>query len=467
MKKFLDDDFLLETETAKVLYHNYAAKMPIIDYHNHLDPKAIYENGKFENLQEAWLGGDHYKWRALRANGVHEEEITGKADAKVKFDRWAETVPYLIGNPLYSWTHLELQRYFGIEDNLSPKTGDKIYVKVNELLQKDEFSIRSLLKKMNVTHLCTTDDPADSLEYHKKLKEEGFEIQVLPTFRPEKAMRIDLDEFMEYIKNLSKVSDVEINSYDDLVNALYNRIDYFAKVGGLISDHSLETSIFSSYDVSASNDIFKKKIEGMRISEDEATLFKGTLLIDLGKKYKEKNWTMQIHIGAMRNNSKKMCEKLGADHGFDSMDDFNYAPQISKLLNILDYEDNLPKTVIYSLNGTKDNFMLATLAGDFQRAPYRGKVQFGAAWWFMDHKMGMIEQMDTLASVGVLPTFIGMLTDSRSFLSFPRHEYFRRLLCNFLGNIVENGEYPDDIEFVGKMVEDICYNNVKEYIGFK
>lgn len=466
MKNFLDEDFLLKSETAKVLYHNYAAKMPIIDYHNHLDPKAIYEDEKFENLQEAWLGGDHYKWRALRANGVSEEEITGKAEAKVKFDRWAETVPYLIGNPLYAWTHLELRRYFGIEENLSPKTSDKIYDKVNNLLQKDEFSVRSLLKRMDITHLCTTDDPADSLEYHKKLKEEGFDIQVLPTFRPEKAMRIDLDDFMDYIAKLSEVSGIKINSYNTLLTALYQRVDYFVEVGGLLSDHSLETSIFSEYDVEASNRIFKKKAEGLEISEEESTVFKGTLLVDLGKKYNECNWTMQLHIGALRNNSKRMYKKLGADHGFDSMDDFNYAPQISKLLNILDYEDSLPKTVIYSLNGSKDNFMLATMAGNFQQSPHRGKVQLGAAWWFMDHKMGMMDQMETLASVGVLPTFIGMLTDSRSFLSFPRHEYFRRLLCNFLGDLVESGEYPQDIEFVGKMVEDICYHNAKKYIGF-
>ena len=277
MKNFLDEDFLLKSETAKVLYHNYAAKMPIIDYHNHLDPKAIYEDEKFKNLQEAWLGGDHYKWRALRANGVSEEEITGKAEAKVKFDRWAETVPYLIGNPLYAWTHLELRRYFGIEENLSPKTSDEIYDKVNNLLQKDEFSVRSLLKRMDITHLSTTDDPADSLKYHKKLKEEGFEIQVLPTFRPEKAMRIDLDSFMDYIAKLSEVSGIEINSYNALLAALCQRVDYFVKAGGLLSDHSLETSIFSEYDVDASNRIFKKKAEGIEKSQEAATVLKWTL----------------------------------------------------------------------------------------------------------------------------------------------------------------------------------------------
>lgn len=374
MKKFLDRDFLLDTETAKTLYHDYAAKMTIIDYHNHLDPKAIYEDDKFDNLQEAWLGGDHYKWRVLRANGVMEEEITGNADPKVKFDRWAETVPFLIGNPLYPWTHLELRRYFGIEENLSLKTSDEIYEKANTLLKTDEFSVRKLLKKMNVTHLCTTDDPIDDLKYHKLLKEESFETQVLPTFRPEKAMRIDLEGFTEYTKKLSEVCDLEISDYDSFLQALYKRVDYFKEAGGLLSDHSLEGSIFSEYNKESADRIFKKKMQGNFITKEEATLFKGTLLIDLGKKYRACDWTMQLHIGALRNNSQRMFEKLGADYGFDSMDDFNYAAELSSLLKILDKDDELPRTVLYSLNGSKDNYMLATLAGDFQQGPDRGKV---------------------------------------------------------------------------------------------
>lgn len=348
--------------------------MTIIDYHNHLDPKAIYEDDKFDNLQEAWLGGDHYKWRVLRANGVMEEEITGNADPKVKFDRWAETVPFLIGNPLYPWTHLELRRYFGIEENLSLKTSDEIYEKANTLLKTDEFSVRKLLKKMNVTHLCTTDDPFDDLKYHKLLKEESFETQVLPTFRPEKAMRIDLEGFTEYTKKLSEVCDLEISDYDSFLQALYKRVDYFKEAGGLLSDHSLEGSIFSEYNKESADRIFKKKMQGNFITKEEATLFKGTLLIDLGKKYRACDWTMQLHIGALRNNSQRMFEKLGADYGFDSRDDFNYAAELSCLLKILDKDDELPRTVLYSLNGSKDNYMLATLAGDFQQGPDRGKV---------------------------------------------------------------------------------------------
>ena len=465
MKKFMDKDFLLETETAKVLYHDHAAKMPICDFHNHLNVQEIYEDKVFNDIGEIWLGGDHYKWRALRTNGIKEEYVTGKeVSFQEKFSKWAETIPYTFGNPLYHWTHLELQRYFGIEEPLSPKTEKEIYEKCNQMLNTKEFSVRNLLRMMNITVLCSTDDPADDLRYHKALKEDGFEIQVLPTFRPDKALGIDKADFAEYIAKLSEVVGYEIDSIETLKKALEERINYFAEVGCRVSDHGLDENLYikASEEVDA---IFKKALAGEKLTAEEIKKFKGNVLVFLGSHYHKRNWTMQLHIGAVRNNSTRMFEKLGPDAGFDSIDDICYAKELSALLNAMDYNAELPKTILYCLNA-KDNEMLASMAGNFQDGSCKGKVQFGAAWWFLDQKRGMEAQLDVLSQIGLLSAFVGMLTDSRSFLSFPRHEYFRRILCNYIGNLVENGEYPADMEFLGQMVENICYNNAMEYFGF-
>lgn len=465
MKKFMDEDFLLETESAKVLYHKYAKNMPIIDFHNHLSPKEIYENENFENISKAWLGGDHYKWRLMRAFGIEEEYITGNGSDEDKFEKWSETVPYTLGNPLYHWTHLELQRYFNIEETLSPKSKDSIYKKTNDKLQKEDFKVRNLLVKMKVKGMGTTDDPIDDLKYHKLLRDENFEIDTRPTFRPEKIVSIEKNGFLEYLNKLSEVVGYEIDSLDDLEKAVTDRVEYFDSVGCKASDNSLDDKIYLETTKEEVEIILKKRINNEEITEDERTAYKGYFLEYLGREYAKHDWVMQLHVGALRNNSQRMFEKLGADHGFDSMDDFNYAKQLSGLLNALDYTNELPKTVLYCMNG-KDYGMLASLAGDFQDSSHRGKIQFGSAWWFLDTKRGMEEQIETLASMGLLSTFIGMLTDSRSFLSFPRHEYFRRILCNIVGKLVNNGEYPNDIEFVGQIIQDICYNNAKEYFGY-
>ena len=463
MKTFMGKNFLLDTETAKTLYHEHAARMPIIDYHNHLSPREIYEDLQYANLSQVWLGGDHYKWRALRANGVPEEGITGDAPAREKFENWAKTVPALFHNPLYHWTHLELQRYFDIEEPLSPKTMDHVWEVCNAKLNTKDFSTRSLLRKMNVEALCTTDDPKDDLFYHKALKNE-FEIKVLPTFRPENAMGVEKPGFASYLKELGETVGYEIQNIQDLTAALGARIDYFDQIGCRISDHSLGGELYAPASEEEADAILKMGLAGQPLSQEELRQYKGFLLLFLGREYHKKGWAMQLHIGALRNNSSRRFEKLGADTGFDSMDDFSYAPQLSALLNALDREEQLPKTVLYCLN-PKDYDMLASMAGNFQGPEARGKVQFGAAWWFCDHKAGMEQQLESLSHTGVLANFIGMLTDSRSFLSFPRHEYFRRILCAFIGSRVENGEYPPDMEYLGHMVENICYYNAKEYFG--
>ena len=476
MKKFMDKDFLLETETAKVLYHDHAAKMPICDFHNHLNVQEIYEDKVFNDIGEIWLGGDHYKWRALRTNGIQEEYVTGKeVSFQEKFSKWAETIPYTFGNPLYHWTHLELQRYF--EEPLSPKTEKEIYEKCNQMLNTKEFSVRNLLRMMNITVLCSTDDPADDLRYHKALKEDGFEIQVLPTFRPDKALGIDKADFAEYIAKLSEVVGYEIDSIETLKKALEERINYFAEVGCRVSDHGLDENLYIKASEEEVDAIFKKALAGEKLTAEEIKKFKGNVLVFLGSHYHKRNWTMQLHIGAVRNNSTRMFEKLGPDAGFDSIDDICYAKELSALLNAMDYNAELPKTILYCLNA-KDNEMLASMAGNFQDGSCKGKVQFGAAWWFLDQKRGMEAQLDVLSQIGLIDAAdceasgahsalaYEMLTDSRSFLSFPRHEYFRRILCNYIGNLVENGEYPADMEFLGQMVENICYNNAMEYFGF-
>ena len=463
MKAFLDEDFLLQNDTAKMLYHTYAEKMPIIDYHNHLSVKEIYEDKTYDSITEVWLGGDHYKWRAMRSAGVPEERITGSAEAFDKFSAWAKTVPQLFGNPLYHWTALELKRYFEVSTPLTEKNAKEMYAICNEKLQRKDFSVRELIAKMNVEILCTTDDPADSLEYHKKLKEEESRFKVLPTFRPEKAMAIGKDGYKEYVEKLSEVSDVAITDFDSLLSALTKRLEYFCEVGCRITDHSLESGIYKPTDKDEVDKILKNRLSGGQISSEEEIKFKGYLLIALAKEYHRKGLVMQLHIGAMRNNATRMFVALGADAGFDSQDDFSYARELSALLNEADKKGKLPKTVLYCLN-PKDTQMLASMMGNFQDGSCPGKIQLGPAWWFLDHKSGMEAQMQALMEYGVFGTFIGMLTDSRSFLSFSRHEYFRRILCNMMGERVEAGEYPWNEEFLGQMVQNICYNNIKQYL---
>lgn len=464
MKAFLDEDFLLQNDTAKMLYHNYAEKMPIIDYHNHLSVKEIYEDNTYDSIAQVWLGGDHYKWRAMRSAGVSEKYITGDGRDEEKFNAWAATVPQLFGNPLYHWTALELKRYFGIDAPLCGGNAKEIYDKCNEKLKQRDFSVRNLIVKMKVNELCTTDDPADTLEYHKKLKEEEKRFTVRPTFRPEKAMAIGKDGYKEYLDKLSEVAEVEICDFDSLLLALTKRLDYFCEVGCRITDHSLEGGIYRYSSKEEANAILKKRLSDGELSTEEEIKFKGYLLATLAKEYHKRNLVMQLHIGAMRNNSARMYEALGVDAGFDSQDDFSYARELSALLNEADKESALPKTVLYCLN-PKDTQMLASMIGNFQDGSCPGKLQLGPAWWFLDHKSGMEAQMQALMEYGVFGTFIGMLTDSRSFLSFSRHEYFRRILCNMMGERVEAGEYPFDEAFLGKMVENICYNNIKNYLG--
>ena len=464
MNTIIHDDFLLKTETAKELFHQSAKTAPIIDFHNHLNPQDIYEDRCYDNLSEVWLGGDHYKWRAMRANGVPEELITGDGDPYEKFLAWADTVQNCIGNPLYHWTHLELKRYFGIDDVLTPETAPAIWEKCNALLKTPEYSIRNLLKMQNVEVLCTTDDPIDDLKWHKKLAEEGFEIQVLPTFRPGRALDIEKDDFADYIAQLGECTDLEIHSLDDVLQALKKCLAYFIEAGCRVTDHSLESDFFLPASLEEADYIYQKRMSGETLSLEETAKYRGFVLTELGREYSRNNLVMQLHIGAIRNNSLRMFQHLGDDTGFDSLNDFNYAPQLSALLNAMDLTEELPKTVLYYLN-SKDADMLAAMAGNYQSNTQniRGKVQLGSAWWFCDHKRGMERQMNALADTGLISTFIGMLTDSRSFLSFPRHEYFRRILCNLIGSWVEDGEYPADMPYLNTLVQNICYTNAKQY----
>lgn len=464
MRTIIHDDFILKNETARALYHQSAESLPIIDFHNHLNPQEIYEDRCYDNLAEVWLGGDHYKWRAMRANGVPEELITGDGDPYEKFLAWADTVQNCIGNPLYHWTHLELKRYFGIDDVLTPETAPAIWEKCNALLKTPEYSIRNLLKMQNVEVLCTTDDPIDDLKWHKKLAEEGFEIQVLPTFRPGRALDIEKEDFADYIAQLGERTDLEIHSLDDVLQALKKCLAFFIEVGCRVTDHSLESDFFLPAFLEEADHIYQKRMSGETLSLEETAKYRGFVLTELGREYSRNNLVMQLHIGAIRNNSLRMFQHLGADTGFDSLNDFNYAPQLSALLNAMDLTEELPKTVLYYLN-SKDADMLAAMAGNYQSNTQniRGKVQLGSAWWFCDHKRGIERQMNALADTGLISTFIGMLTDSRSFLSFPRHEYFRRILCNLIGSWVEDGEYPADMPYLNTLVQNICYTNAKQY----
>ncbi|MDF2547214.1 MAG: glucuronate isomerase [Anaerosolibacter sp.] len=467
MKKFMDENFLLNNETAVKLYHEYAKDMPIIDYHCHLNPREIAENKRYRNITEIWLGGDHYKWKALRSNGVDERYITGDAADKEKFLKWAETVPNTIGNPLYHWTHLELRRYFGIDTLLSPQTAEQIWQECNALLETEAFTAQELIKRSNVKVICTTDDPVDSLEYHKAiLDDETFDVKVLPTLRPDKGVSIEKNGFQDWVSKLEQAVGNEITSFRDLLNALGARIQFFHDLGCRVSDHAMDPIVFEEGTEVEVNDIFVKGLKGEKLTESEVRKYKTQVLLFLGREYAKLGWVMQVHIGTIRNVNSRMMNILGPDTGFDTIGDYTFAEALAKFLDALDSTDELPKTILYCLN-PRDNEVLATMIGSFQGGGIPGKIQFGSGWWFNDQKDGMIRQMIALSNVGLISRFVGMLTDSRSFLSYTRHEYFRRILCNLLGEWVENGEAPADMDLLGKMVKNICYNNANNYFGFQ
>ncbi|WP_114937835.1 glucuronate isomerase [Mucilaginibacter endophyticus] len=466
MKNFLDQDFLLQTKTAQRLYHEFASHQPIIDYHCHLPPDQIADNINFKNITQIWLYGDHYKWRAMRANGVNEAYITGNKTDEEKFTAWAATVPYTLRNPLYHWTHLELQRYFGINELLSPASAQKIYAQCNEKLQSPEFSIRNILKNKNVEVVGTTDDPLDNLSHHQKLKQDDYSVKVLPAYRPDKAMNADdIPGLNKYIDQLQTVANVDISNFDDYLKALKSRHDYFAENGCKLSDHGLEQIYAEDYTDAEIAAIFIKIRNNEVLLPLEILKFKSAMLYYFAIWDHEKGWVQQFHLGALRNNNARALTNLGPDTGWDSIGDFTQGRALSKFLNRLDTTNQLAKTIIYNLNPA-DNELFATMVGNYNDGSVAGKMQFGSAWWFLDQKDGMIKQMNALSNMGLLSRMVGMLTDSRSFMSFPRHEYFRRLLCNLLGDDIENGELPNDIEWTGKIVSDICYFNAKNYFNF-
>lgn len=463
IKQFMDNDFLLTNAVARELYHQYAARMPVYDYHCHLNPAEIGGNKKFRNLADIWLSGDHYKWRAMRSNGIVEEYITGDAGDYDKFMAWASTVPECPGNPLYHWTHLELQRYFGIYEILNEKTADYIWRRANERLSDDDFSARSLIKRSAVNVICTTDDPADTLEHHKNIADDKeFEVKVLPTFRPDKGLNIEKPGFTEWLEQLSDASGMEITDYDHFLKALKNRLEFFHSHGCRLSDHALDYVFFRETDGEEAREAFRKRLRGEMLTLEETEKYKTYTLYRLGLLYHRHDWAMQLHIGAMRNNNTRMFELLGPDSGYDSVNDGAVAAPLAALLNDLEKDNCLPRTILYCLN-PKDNYVLATMLGNFQGGGIPGKIQFGSGWWFNDHEPGMRKQLTDLANLGLLGRFIGMLTDSRSFLSYTRHEYFRRILCNLLGEWVTNGELPHDMEHLGTMVQNICYHNAHNY----
>ena len=466
MKPFLDKDFLLHTNTAQQLYHHFAAQMPIIDYHCHLPPQQIAMNTQFGNLTQIWLYGDHYKWRAMRTNGVDEKYITGNASDWEKFEQWAATVPYTLRNPLYHWTHLELQRYFDVYEILNRDSAKKIYDECTAKLRTPEYAVRNLLRRMNVKAVCTTDDPVDSLEYHQQLKKEGFEIPVLPAFRPDKAMDVsDAAAFNGYLQKLEQASNMSIISFNDYTTALKSRHDFFAAMGCSVSDHGLEEIYAAGFTDTEIQTIFNDLRVGKSITPEQQYKFKSAMLLLFAEWDWEKGWVQQYHLGALRNNNSRMLRLLGADTGWDSIGDFPQGRALSSFLNRLDKENKLTKTILYNLNPA-DNELMATMIGNYNDGTIAGKIQWGSAWWFLDQKEGMTRQLNTLSNMGLLSRFVGMLTDSRSFLSYPRHEYFRRILCNLFGEEIENGELPNDIEWTGKIIQDICYNNANQYFDF-
>lgn len=460
----MTEDFLLQTKAARTLYHEYAAKMPIYDYHCHLPAKQIADDHRFENLTQVWLYGDHYKWRAMRTNGVSERCCTGDADDWEKFQAWAQTVPYCLRNPLYHWTHMELKNPFGINNKLlCPDTAREIYEHCNNLLQSPDFTVRGLLRKFNVKLVCTTEDPIDNLEYHRKIADDGFEIKVYAAFRPDKALAVEDLEFLNgWIDKLAQVAGLEIRSFSDLLEAIKKRHDYFHESGCRLSDYGLETAYAESYTQSEVKKIFEKIRSRKELDPAERLKFKSAVLYECGIMDAEAGWVMQLHLGAMRNNNTRMLKKLGPDTGFDSIGDFLQARSLAKFLDSLDSKNKLPKTILYNLNPA-DNELMAAMIGNFQDGSATGKLQYGSAWWFLDQKDGIEKQINALSNMGLLSRFVGMLTDSRSFLSFPRHEYFRRVLCNLLGTDIEQGLLPADYELLGSMVQNICFNNAKNY----
>lgn len=464
-KKFIHDNFLLENKFAEELFHNYAKKQPIIDYHNHLSPKLIAENNQFKNITDVWINGDHYKWRAMRTLGISEKCITGDASDKDKFIQWAKTVPYTMRNPLFHWTHLELARYFDIYNLLNEKSAEAIYEETSQKLSTNEFSCQNLLKKVNAEVVCTTEDPTDDLKYHQQLAKSDFSVKVSTAFRPDKAILIGNETYNDYINTLAKVVDFDINTYTDLCNALRKRILYFNKNGCQLSDHGLDQILFENYTETEINNIFEKRRKHQLISSFEEAKFQTAILLFLCENYHELGWVQQFHLGALRNNNSRMHQILGPDTGWDSIGDFAQAKNLSAFLNALDSKNKLTKTILYNLNPA-DNEVMATMIGNFNDGSIKGKVQFGSGWWFLDQKDGMTKQLNALSNMGLISCFIGMLTDSRSFLSFPRHEYFRRILCNLLGDEMNRGELPNDMEWIGKMVSDISYHNAKEYFKF-
>ena len=466
MKQFMDREFLLSTPTAQAIFHDFAEKMPIVDYHCHINPQEIYEDRKFENITQVWLGGDHYKWRQMRSNGVEERYITGDASDREKFQKWAETLPKLIGNPLYHWSHLELQRYFGYTGYLNGDTAEEVWNLCNAKLQEDSMTVRNIIRQSNVKLICTTDDPIDSLEWHKKLAaDDSFEVQVLPAWRPDKAMNLEKPDYADYIAKLSAVSGIEVKDFASLKEALKNRMAYFAENGCSVSDHALEYVMYAPASDEEIDEILKKALSGQAVSKEEELKFKTAFMVFVGKEYCKLDWAMQLHYGCKRDNNVFRYEQLGPDTGFDCIN--NYAPsaQMADFLNALNSTDELPRTIIYSLNPV-DNASIGTIIGCFQDPTMQGKVQQGSAWWFNDHKVGMTEQMTSLANLGCLGNFIGMLTDSRSFLSYTRHEYFRRVMCELIGGRVQNGEYPADMKSLKEIVEGISYNNTVKYFKF-
>ncbi|MCR5486242.1 MAG: glucuronate isomerase [Lachnospiraceae bacterium] len=468
MKAFMDRDFLLDTESARRLYREYAdmKKIPVLDYHCHINPQEIYEDRKYDNIAQVWLGGDHYKWRQMRTMGVEEKYVTGDASDREKFQKWAETLPKLIGNPLYHWSHLELRYYFGYEGNLNGDTAEEVWTLCNEKLRSDDFTVRNLIRMSNVKLICTTDDPVDSLIWHEKLKaDERFEVQVLPAWRPDKVNNIEKPDFADYMKKLAEVSGVEINSLASLREALEKRLDFFADHGCLVSDHALEYVMFAPASEEELEQILKKGLQGEAVSRQEELQYKTGMMLYLAKQYHKRGWVMQLHYGCKRDNNALMYEKLGPDTGFDCIN--NYAPsaQLADFLNALSATDEVPKTILYSLN-PNDDAAIGTVLGCFQGGGVRSRLQQGSAWWFNDHLEGMEKQLKSLANLSALGNFVGMLTDSRSFLSYTRHDYFRRILCRLIGGWVENGEYPNDDALLGEIIKGISFNNAVDYFGF-
>lgn len=466
MKAFMDKDFLLATPTARALYHDYAEQMPVMDYHCHINPKEIWENRQFDNITQVWLGGDHYKWRLMRAAGVEEKYITGDASDREKFQKWAETLATAVGNPLYHWSHLELKRFFGYEGILNGETAEEVWQLCNAKLREKDMSVRNLILRSHVTLICTTDDPVDTLEYHQKLANDtSFPVTVLPAWRPDKAMNIEAPGWMDYLTRLAEVSGKTISSFADMKGALRTRMAYFHENGCRLSDHALEYVMYVPDDEKTVEAIFAKRLSGQQVTREEELTYKTAFMGFVGREYKKLDWAMQLHYGCKRNNNGQMFRLLGPDTGYDCIN--NYAPsaQLADFLGAFADSNELPRTIVYSLNPA-DDAVIESVIGCFQNSDAVGKVQHGSAWWFNDHIMGMRQQIMTLASQGRLAGFVGMLTDSRSFLSYPRHEYFRRILCDYLGDQVENGLFPDDRATLGRIVQDISYNNADRYFKF-